>query len=77
MKNSTVESDCQYFLVKTEGSLLSSLSRENCFVKNSFKSSAFSEKSMINLSLCKKDEIQDLLLLSLLKLLFQFCFSSH
>ena len=63
VENSTVESDWHVFLVRTEGSLLLSLTREHCLVKKSLKSSAFSLKSMINLPLCNSGGIQGIFLL--------------
>ena len=49
VENSTDESDLHVFLVRNEESLLLLLTRENCFVKKSLKSSAFFLKPMINL----------------------------
>ena len=61
-ENSTVESDCRVFLLRTEGSLQLLLKREHCLVKKSLKSSAFSLKFMTNLPLCNTGGVQGIFL---------------
>ena len=46
------------FLVRTEGSSRLLFTGEHCFAKKSLESSAFSSKSMINLSLCNSGGIK-------------------
>ena len=58
-----VKSDLHVFLVRTEGSSLSLLTREHSFIKKSFKSSAFSLKPVINLPLCNRGGKQGIFLI--------------
>ena len=63
VENSSDESDLPVFLVRAKGNLLLLLAREHCFVKKSLKNPVFSLKSMINLQLYNRGEMQGICLL--------------